>query len=169
MCKLLHRVLISGLLWGLLLAPTYAAGLSDFDGKPRDLQDFVGKGKWTLVMFWASDCPICNSEAPSYAMFHDIHHDTDAIVVGVSLDGKAKAEAAQAFLERHLVDFPNLIGEPRDIAGLFTRLTEGRQPWLGTPSFLLYSPKGELVGWQIGPVSVEAIEAYIREQQGSAG
>jgi thiol-disulfide isomerase/thioredoxin len=161
--------MISGLLWSLLLAPACASGLTDFDGNPRDLQEFIGKGKWALVMFWASDCPICNAEAPSYVIFHDAHHDKDAIVLGVSLDGEAGIEAAKAFLERNLVDFPNLIGEPREVTALFTRLTDGRQPWLGTPSFLLYSPKGELAGWHIGPVSVEAIEAYIQEHQGSAG
>jgi len=152
-----------GLWAALLLTPAAGAQLYDLNGKPQDLRQFVGEGKWTLVMFWASNCPVCNAEAADYVTFHDRHYEKDAIVVGVSLDGMERREEALAFIERHLADFPNLIGEPEAVAGLFTRLTGGRQPWLGTPSFLLYSPRGELIGWHIGPVSVEAVEDQIQQ------
>jgi len=141
-----------------------ATELRDLEGNVRDLDEFRGKGKWTLVMFWASDCHVCNSEILDYVTFHDAHHEKDATVVGVSLDGQARLAQAQDFVERHLVEFPNLIGEPRQVAALFTRLTGGRQPWLGTPSFLLYRPSGELVGWQVGAVGVDTIEKYIGDQ-----
>lgn len=150
----------------LAIGSAAAAELRDLEGKARDLDEFRGKGKWTLVMFWASDCHVCNAEILDYVTFHDAHHEKDATVVGISMDGQAKLAEARDFVERHLVDFPNLIGEPQQVAAFFTRLTGGRQPWLGTPSFLLYRPSGELVGWQVGAVPAVTIEKYISDQAG---
>jgi len=41
--------------------------------------------------------------------------------------------------------------------------------WIGTPSFMVFNPKGELVGAQAGAVPVSIIESFIeRELQESA-
>ena len=71
--------------------------------------------------------------------------------------GRADAEA---FIRRHHVTFPNLIGEPEAVAELYGELT-GR-PWFGTPTFLIYDPGGELRVQQVGAVPVKLIEEYIR-------
>lgn len=36
--------------------------LNDFDGRGRNVNEFIGQGKWTVVAIWAYDCPICNAE-----------------------------------------------------------------------------------------------------------
>ena len=52
----------------LLLAPllTLAAppdvSLKDFNGKTRQVSEFLGQGKWTVVAVWSADCPICKRE-----------------------------------------------------------------------------------------------------------
>jgi peroxiredoxin len=145
----------------LLLGATSAAAtdLQDLEGNPGAVSDYTGKGTWTVVMFWTSDCRVCNAEIHQYVRFHDEHHEADASVLGISLDGTAKKAEAKEFIERHLVDFPNLIGEPGEVAMLFSRLAG--QPWLGTPSFLIYSPRGELLAQQVGAVTAEAIEKFI--------
>jgi len=38
------------------------AGFKDLNGNIRTVDDYIGKGKWVLVMIWASDCHICNEE-----------------------------------------------------------------------------------------------------------
>ena len=38
----------------------------------------------------------------------------------------------------------------------------GGGTFYGTPTFYVYSPTGELMARQIGPISIEAIEEYIR-------
>ena len=155
---------LAGLLAAALVLPAWASGaLEDLgSGQARSLEDFLGKGKWTVVMFWVSDCPICNQEAPAWSVFDARHRGKDAEVVGLSLDGLAGKKAAKAFVERHLVDFPNLIGEPEAVARMFTE--RGRSPFLGTPSFLVYSPSGELKARQVGPLPPERLEEYIRKQ-----
>lgn len=137
----------------------FSAGLTDFDGNPKSIKDYTGKGQWVLVMFWASDCHICNKEAHQYVDFHFTHSDNDAIVLGVSVDGKAKHKDAVAFIKKHNIDFPNLIGEPEDVTAIYSDYAQAR--WVGTPSFLLFDPKGKIMAAQAGAVPPEVIEAFI--------
>ncbi|TNF95103.1 MAG: TlpA family protein disulfide reductase [Gammaproteobacteria bacterium] len=145
----------------LLSGQLYAGGLKDFAGKAASIEDFSGKGKWLIVMLWASDCHVCNSEAHQYIDFHTAHSDLDATVLGISLDGEKKKQDAEGFIDKHSVNFPNLIGEPEDVANLFTSLTGA--PWIGTPTFLIYTPQGELKAQQVGAAPAHLIEEFIQE------
>lgn len=133
--------------------------LTDFEGHRRSIEDFVGSGKWLVVMIWASDCHICNNEVPEYMAFHEAHKDKDASVLGISMDGEARKTEAIAFLERHLVNFPSLIGEIEVVTALYAKLTGSFLA--GTPAFLIYTPSGELAAKQIGAVPVKLIEDFM--------
>lgn len=140
-----------------------AAGLLfDLKGNPQDLSSYTGKGKWLVVLFWASDCGVCNREAHQYVDFHFTHSDTDASILGISMDGLKNVPNAQGFIKKHDVNFPNLIGEFEDVANMFMELTGA--PWYGTPSILIYSPDGKLMVQQAGAVPTTLIEKYIKEQ-----
>jgi len=131
----------------------------DMEGNDRMLNDYIGKGKWTIVMLWISDCHVCNQEASEYDDFHDKHKDADARILGISMDGIEGKRDAMAFIKRNDVGFPNLIGDPQTVASLYIRLTGGN--WVGTPTFLIFSPSGELKAAQPGAVPVSLIEEYI--------
>lgn len=154
------------LLVGFLLITNSWAGFKDFNGTPHQLSDFTGKGKWTVVMFWASDCRVCNAEISQYIQFNEKHKNRDVHILGVSLDGQTGLKAAQNFVQRHAVTFPNLVGEPDATAHLYQDLT-GTE-WLGTPSFLVYNMKGDLVAAQAGAVPPELIEKFIQDNTHSA-
>lgn len=155
----------------LLIAPiSFAHGgaegdstLMDFDGHPRSVKEYQEPGKWLVVMLWASDCHVCNQEAHSYSLFHDQHKESDAAVLGISMDGITGNVEASAFIERHRVSFPNLIGEFEEIAQMFARLTG--ESWIGTPTFLIYNPTGELVAQQVGAVPVALIENFMKSNK----
>lgn len=139
-----------------------AGFLTDFDDNVHTLDEYTGQGKWTVVMIWASDCHVCNQEASAYDKFHQGHKNKDATILGLSLDGAAKKTEAEKFIQRHSVTFPNLIAEPDTVMQLYTQLTG--QAWVGTPSFLIYSPSGELRAAQVGAVPVELIETFIAKE-----
>ena len=163
MLRLLSYRMMLGvvLLWAAL--PSIAqSGLTDFDGRERPLSDFTGSGQWLVVMIWASDCHVCNGEAYQYVDFHDMNHDDNATVLGISMDGRAGITEAVAFVDRHSVSFPNLIGEPQDVARLYTQLTG--EPFVGTPTLLVFDPSGELRARQAGAVPANAIEEFIRRE-----
>ena len=151
--------LILSLAWLLPLAQAQA--LQDFNGKSREISDYSGKGKWLIVMIWASDCHVCNKEVHNYVDFQFVHADEDAQVLGISIDGKARKLEAEKFIQRHKVNFPNLIGEPAEVARLFTQLTGAY--FAGTPAFLFYDPRGELRAQQLGAVPIEMIEKFIKQ------
>ena len=150
----------------LLLAPLWAlaAGpdivLKGVDGQARNVNEFIGKGKWVVVAIWHSDCPICKREIHQMAFFHDAHKNKDAIVLGVSVDGYANKAKAQRFIDEHSLDFTNLIAEPEQIA----RFGAGR--FVGTPTYYVYSPQGELAAKQVGPTTQEDIEQFIAKSNG---
>jgi peroxiredoxin len=161
------QVFIIGFFMLASLGHSYAAGpLFDMQGKPSSIDKFTGKGKWLVVMFWASDCHVCNREAHQYVDFHFAHSDTDASVLGISLDGLANKVNAQEFIDKHKVNFPNLIGEPEQVAQLFSQLTG--VAWRGTPTFLIYSPQGELLVQQIGAVPTDLIENFMASHQANS-
>ena len=148
----------------LVLSPFVSAemkGFEDFNAKPQVLENYLGKGKWLVVMMWASDCHICNKEAHQYVDFHLVHSDTDATVLGISLDGESRKKAAENFIKKHAIDFPNLIAEPEFVSKVYQNYTG--QYFAGTPSFLIFSPSGELKAAQAGAVPTVLIEEFIKK------
>ena len=142
-----------------LWSPVVTAELPAFKAGPAALDGYAAQGKWLVVMLWASDCVACNREARQYIDFHEFHRDVDASVLGISLDGSDQL-AAQKFIDRHEVSFPNLISDYESAGSWFEGLTG--QQFRGTPGFLIIDPKGELRAQQIGAVSVELIEQFIK-------
>ena len=132
--------------------------LKDFNGKTRNVNEFIGKGKWTVVVIWAHNCHICNQEIHNMVFFHAEHRKKDAIVLGVSIDGWDKRKQAAAFVDRHSLNFTNLIAEPE------YRVIQkfGVTDFYGTPTFYIYTPKGKLVKEIVGPVTMEQLAGIIK-------
>ena len=61
------------------------------DGKTQRLSDYVGKGKYTLVDFWASWCGPCRREMPNLVDAYAKYKGKNFEIVGVSLDQSADA------------------------------------------------------------------------------
>lgn len=121
--------------------------------------DYRQPGKWLVVMIWAHDCEICEREVGDYQRFHQRHYGDDALVLGITLDGEERKPQALEFMQRHELEFDNLIGEPEVVAGYY-QFTTGSH-WVGTPSFMIFAPDGELMARQAGAVEVEIVENFI--------
>jgi len=164
-----RKLLIAGLLFlltpFLVLAAPPDLVLKDFNGKDRNINEFIGKGKWVAVMIWAHDCHICNQEVHQMTFFHDEHKKKDAIVLGVTIDGQEKIKEAAEFIKRNSVNFTSLIAEPEHEV----LIKFGGGPFFGTPTFYIYNPKGDLVARNIGPVSGDDIERFIADASKKKG
>lgn len=156
MPKRLLAPLIALLLAPLLLAAVPDLALQDFSGKERRLGEFLGKGQWVVVVAWSKDCPICKRDIHHMTFFHDEHKDKDARVLGLSVDGVANRRQAQAFIDDHDLNFPNLIGDPGDAAKL------SGQPFIGTPTYYFFDPRGRLAAVRVGALTQSQAEDVIR-------
>lgn len=65
--------------------------LQDMEGKAVSLSDYVGKGKYVLVDFWASWCGPCRAEMPAIKAVYKEFKDKGLEIVGVSLDSSKEA------------------------------------------------------------------------------
>ncbi len=131
-------------------------------GGASSLQQHMEKGKWTVVMIWANDCHVCNQEAGKYSAFHTAHAKKDAKIIGISLDGSE--EIAKSFVDRHNLNYPNLVGDVEQVASLYQ--SETGEAFRATPTFMLYDPNGELKAAQPGGVPPEVIEKFINKSPG---
>lgn len=65
------------------------------------------KGKPVILNFWASWCDPCNAEAPFLQKTWATHLQQQGVVL-IGIDGQEQASAAQAFLHKYKIDYPNV-------------------------------------------------------------
>lgn len=137
--------------------------LEGLDGKNHQIQEYIGKGKWTVLNIWGPKCPPCRDEMPDLVQFHDDHKATNAAVVGIAIDfpsyGYAKKKDVIEFAEDFMIDFPLLLND----SSITERLGLGRLE--GLPTTYMYTPEGKLVGSQVGGITKEIIETFIKKYE----
>ena len=151
------RCLSLAVLWALpllSLAEPVDFELEGLDGKTYRLSDY--RGKWVLVNYWATWCPPCREELPELEVFHSNHKDKDAVVLGVAME-RIKKEKLQKFVDDQFLSYPILLMQPAASTEL------GRVP--GLPTSYLIDPQGELAARQVGPVTLQDLEAFITQER----
>jgi len=134
--------------------------LHHFDGDPKTVEDYFTPEKWTILMIWRHDCHVCNQEVGDYSFFHE--DNEQAQVIGLSIDGMAKKDKAEQFISTHDLSFKNLIGELGTVARYYQNKTGTR--FLGTPTFMVFSPQGKLMAAQAGAIPPDVISDFISKQ-----
>ena len=132
----------------------------DFDGNSKAVEDTFTPEKWTVLMIWRHDCHVCNQEATGYSFFHEDNQQVQ--VVGLSTDGMTKKEQAETFISTHDVSFNNIIGELGAVMRYYQIKTGAR--FIGTPSFMIFNPQGQLMAAQAGAIPPDAIGNFIDSQ-----
>ena len=106
------------------------------DGTAQKLSDFVGKGKITLVDFWASWCGPCRAEIPKLQALKEKYgnkFDVLGVAVWDNPDDTRKA------MEQLNITWPVIIGtrqlnEPTDLYGI-----------KGIPHIIIFGPDGTIL------------------------
>lgn len=155
---------VSLLLLSVCAAVVQAAGIEvqTLAGETSTLADQVKPNRYTLVMLWTTYCHICKKEYPELSAFHDAHVGKDAEVVGVSLDGYAEIAKVREFVARKPFTFPTVIAESDRMAKSFEAATG--EKFTGTPTYLVFNPKRQLVAARSGDLTRDVLENFIRKQ-----
>lgn len=140
------------LLLALAAGVAQAAGfkVTDTTGKTHTLDGY--KGKWVLVNYWATWCPPCLEEIPDLIALHG-DKKNNLVVIGIALDYR-NAKQVTDFTEGLLVDYPIVLGNHQIVSQI--------GPVRGLPTTYLFNPEGKMVAQQVGAVTREAVESYLK-------
>lgn len=113
--------------------------MKDVNDKEVALSDYVGKGKYVLIDFWASWCGPCRKEMPHVKAAYEKFASKGFEIVGVSLD--SKKEAWMKGISDLGITWPQM----SDLKGW---QCEGAKIYgvRGIPATLLVDPNGVIIG-----------------------
>ena len=123
------------------------------DGTPVKFSDYVGKGKYVLVDFWASWCGPCRAEIPNikdvYAKFHGENFDILSVAVWDEVDDTIEAAKELGIEWNQIINAQKI---PTDIYGIE-----------GIPHIILFGPDGTILKRGLrGPAIGEEVAKYVK-------
>jgi thiol-disulfide isomerase/thioredoxin len=126
--------------------------IKDMDGKDVNLASF--KGKVLLLNFWATWCPPCKEEIPSFVELQAKYGDKGLMIVGISVDDPI--DKLKPFAQEFQMNYPVLAGADH------TDVQEAFGPMFGIPVSVLISRDGMICKRFIGGASRQQFEREIK-------
>lgn len=123
---------------------------AEYEGKVTKLSDYVGKGKYVLVDFWASWCGPCKREIPFLIQVYEQYKGDKFEVLGVATWDKP--EDTKKAIEQLGITYPQMLNAQKagsDAYGIS-----------GIPQIILFGPDGTILKRNLRG---EGIEEAVKE------
>jgi cytochrome c biogenesis protein CcmG/thiol:disulfide interchange protein DsbE len=133
-------------------APDFTLAKLSESGNLR-LSDF--KGKPVILNFWASWCDPCNAEASFLQKTWATRLQKQGAVL-IGIDGQEKASAAQAFLQKYKIGYPNVQDTLDGSIGI-------RYGVAGFPTTIFIDRNGTVVAKSIAALDEKALEQELKK------
>lgn len=124
---------------------------AEYEGKVTKLSDYVGKGKYVLVDFWASWCGPCRAEIPNLIKVYNKYKGDKFEVLGVATWDKP--EDTKKAIEQLGIPYPQMMNAQKagsDAYGIN-----------GIPQIILFGPDGTIVKRNLRGDAVEKAVAEV--------
>ena len=122
----------------------------EYEGKTTRLSDYVGRGKYVLVDFWASWCGPCRQEIPKLIAFYEKYKDKEFLVLGVA--AQDNPEASLKAISEMQIPYPQILNTQKiatDLYGIYA-----------LPETILFAPDGTILARGLRG---EEIDAKLKE------
>ncbi len=123
------------------------------DGSKVSLSDYVGKGKYVLVDFWASWCGPCIGEIPVIGEVYNKYKGDKFEVLGVAVWDE-REETLKA-IEKHNITWPTILDAgsiPTELYGIS-----------GIPHIILFGPDGTIIARELRGDGLKAKVAEVMQ------
>jgi thiol-disulfide isomerase/thioredoxin len=124
----------------------------DMQGKTHNNSSV--KGKYLVVNFWATWCPPCLREIPTFVEFYEKNSDRVEIL-GMNHEQVNKAKI-QEFSDAYMVNYPIILSDNNN-RPMFNKFGE----ILGMPTTFIYAPDGSLINYLMGEIDQKNLESAI--------
>ncbi|MBK5721861.1 AhpC/TSA family protein [Dysgonomonas sp. Marseille-P4677] len=124
------------------------------DGTKKSLSDYVGKGKYVLVDFWASWCGPCRGETPNMKEIYSKYKGDKFEIVGVAVWDKP--EDSKKAIEEDKTTWPQILNAQETAQKLY-----GVN---GIPHIMLIGPDGTIVARNLRDKAMIAKVAEVLKQ-----
>ena len=122
----------------------------EYEGKVQRLSDYIGRGKYVLVDFWASWCRPCRHDIPEVIRLYETYKDRGLVVMGVSVNDKP--ENAVNAIRDLKIPYPQILN-----GGKLITESYGIEV---IPHVILFAPDGTIIK---RCTCIKEIEDLIRE------
>ncbi len=129
---------------------------TDLKGNPSKLSDYVGKGNYVLVDFWASWCGPCRAESPNIKAIHEKYNGKGLIVLGICVNDKI--ENTKAAIKDDNITWAQLVDSERKAMPLYGLNA--------IPRIILFSPDGKILENKLrGKEMILKVKEYMESEK----
>ena len=118
---------------------------AEYEGKEQHLSDYVGRGQYVLVDFWAQWCRPCREENPNIVAAYNKYKDKGLQVLGV--DSNDDTELCKKYISEQKIPYPQMFNVKQtelDLYGID-----------GIPHIILFGPDGTILSRDLRGDAIE--------------
>jgi len=116
-------------------------------------------GQWVLVQAWTLDCAVCEQQKPELSALNDQYKDFTSVTL--SLDGISKLDQVKQRVNLHSYSFDHYITELNSFRDQLKSECFSTD-YVGTPTYILYSPSSEVAVVRTGPIDLASLPAQLK-------